>query len=107
MTLIFFYFYENKRGKSSPTFAKLHKVGMTLKQLKLLMELKRYPIDSRRRLAICRKCPHSQRWLRTVWCGTPVVGHAAEVDGRIVTFCGCAMKVKTKLADASCPLRKW
>lgn len=85
----------------------MHQVGLTFKQHKLLMELKRYPIDSKRRLAICRKCPYAQRFMRTIWCGTPIVGHAQEVDDKIVTFCGCAMKVKTKLADASCPLRKW
>lgn len=47
------------------------------------------PIIQEKRLDICKACPEFVRFT-----------HQCKK-------CGCLMKAKTKLADATCPLNKW
>ena len=79
----------------------MSKVGDIIKSLS-----ENHP-DREKRLAICRRCPFSERWFGKVTCGTPLVGCTVPYLGEFIELCGCVMSRKTKLLNADCPAKKW
>ncbi len=49
------------------------------------------------RYRTCRTCPHRARW--STKCAL-IVGECCDV-------CGCNLRLKLRLPDATCPLNKW
>lgn len=60
------------------------------------------------RYKTCKRCTFSKRMLfDVVTCGTPVTGEVVKVEGKDIKLCGCIMKLKSKLKEATCPLNLW
>lgn len=77
----------------------------TLEQHMTLIRLRREAV--KKRIEVCKECPFAKKFMGAIWCGTPVFGEDIVINGQEVSLCGCNMKVKTKLTNAECPLKKW
>ena len=59
------------------------------------------------RIEICNSCEYRKHLFGATTCGTPIVGEDIIYEGQEKRLCGCIMKIKTELANAECPLKKW
>lgn len=61
------------------------------------------------RFALCEVCPHRREnipgYKKEFEAKDPITPWSVEKDK--CNLCGCYMPVKTKLADAKCPVNKW
>lgn len=56
----------------------------------------------------CKRCDFKREWYGgLITCGTPVIGEIVNTDEEAIKLCGCIMNIKTKIANAECPINKW
>lgn len=62
-----------------------------------------------KRMALCQVCPYRRENIpgRKEKHDEKIAKHPWSIEKDKCDRCGCYMPVKTKLAEASCPARKW